>query len=57
MLGYDDIVNSQTGITGFTGFNPSPLDLVENTTNGHLYVAQLNEGTGMGKITLLRPLN
>ncbi|MCC5656985.1 Ig-like domain-containing protein [Nostoc sp. XA010] len=52
-----DIVNSQTGITGFTGFNPSPLDLVENPTNGYLYVAQLNEGTGMGKITLLRPLN
>ncbi|MBW4453540.1 MAG: Ig-like domain-containing protein [Nostoc indistinguendum CM1-VF10] len=52
-----DIINSQTGITGFTGFNPSPLDLVENPTNGHIYVAQLNEGTGMGKITLLRPLN
>lgn len=52
-----DIVNSQTGITGFTGFNPSPLDLVENPTNGYLYVAHLNEGTGMGKITLLRPLN
>ncbi|MBD2724867.1 Ig-like domain-containing protein [Nostoc sp. FACHB-892] len=52
-----DIINSQTGITGFTGFNPSPLDLIENPTNGHIYVAQLNEGTGMGKITLLRPLN
>jgi hypothetical protein len=52
-----DIISSQTGITGFTGFNPSPLDLVENPTNGHIYVAQLNEGTGMGKITLLRPLN
>ncbi|HYX18463.1 MAG TPA: Ig-like domain-containing protein [Nostoc sp.] len=52
-----DIVNSQTGITGFTGFNPSPLDLVENPRNGYLYVAQLNEGTGTGKITLLRPLN
>ncbi len=52
-----DIVNSQTSITGFTGFHPSPLDLVENPTNGHLYVAQLSETTGMGKITLLRPLN
>ncbi|MEH1938899.1 MAG: Ig-like domain-containing protein [Nostoc sp.] len=52
-----DIVNFQTGITGFTGFNISPLDLVENPTNGHLYVAQLNEGNGTGKITLLRPLN
>ncbi|MEH2250447.1 Ig-like domain-containing protein [Nostoc sp.] len=51
-----DIVNFQTGITGFTGFNPSPLDLVENPTNGYLYVAQLNQGTGMGKITLMRPL-
>ncbi|MEH2425621.1 MAG: Ig-like domain-containing protein [Nostoc sp.] len=51
-----DIVNFQTGITGFTGFNPSPLDLVENPTNGYLYVAQLNQGTGMGKITLVRPL-
>lgn len=52
-----DIVNSQTGITGFTDFNPSPLDLIENPTNGNLYVAQLSETTGMGKITLLRPLN
>ena len=52
-----DIVNSQTGITGFTGFNPSPLDLIENPTNGNLYVAQLSQETGMGKITLLRPLN
>ncbi|MBN3873765.1 Ig-like domain-containing protein [Nostoc sp. JL33] len=52
-----NIVDFQTGITGFTGFNPSPLDLVENPTNGHIYVAQLNEGTGMGKITLLRPLH
>lgn len=51
-----DIVNFQTGITGFTGFNPSPLDLVENPTNGYLYVAQLDQGTGMGKITLVRPL-
>ncbi|MEA5621902.1 Ig-like domain-containing protein [Nostoc sp. UHCC 0251] len=52
-----DIINSQTGIAGFTGFNPSPLDLVENPTNGYLYVAQLNDVTGMGKITLLRPRN
>ncbi|MEH2267825.1 MAG: Ig-like domain-containing protein [Nostoc sp.] len=52
-----DIVNSQTGISGFTGFNPNPLDLVENLTNGHLYVAQLSQETNMGKITLLRPLN
>ncbi|MFN6528555.1 Ig-like domain-containing protein [Nostoc sp. ChiSLP03a] len=52
-----DIVSSQTGITGFTGFNPSPLDLIENPTNGNLYVAQLSQETGTGKITLLRPLN
>ncbi|MBN3880977.1 MULTISPECIES: Ig-like domain-containing protein [unclassified Nostoc] len=52
-----DIVNSQTAISGFTGFNPSPLDLVENPMNGNLYVAQLSQETGMGKITLLRPLN
>ncbi|MEH2378841.1 MAG: Ig-like domain-containing protein [Nostoc sp.] len=51
-----DIVNSQTGITGFTGFNPSPLDLVENPTNGYLYVAQLSQETSIGKITLLRPV-
>lgn len=52
-----DIVNFQTDITGFTGFNPSPLDLVENPTNGYLYVAQLSQETGIGKITLVRPLN
>ncbi len=51
-----DIVNFQTGITGFTGFDPSPLDLIENPTNGHIYVTQLGETTG-GKITLLRPVN
>lgn len=50
-----DIVASQTGITGLTGFNPSPLDLVENPSNGHLYVAQLNEGAGSGAIALLKP--
>lgn len=52
-----DITASQTGITGFTGFNPSPLDLIENPTNGYLYVAQLDDRTGAGKITLLRPRN
>lgn len=53
-----DIVESQTGITGFsfTGSGePNPLDLIENTANGHLYVAQLDERTGSGKITLLKP--
>ena len=51
-----DIVNSETGITGFTDFNPSPLDLIENPTNGYLYVAQLSQETSIGKITLLRPV-
>jgi hypothetical protein len=50
-----NIVASQTGITGLTGFNPSPLDLIENPSNGHLYVAQLNEATGSGAIALLKP--
>ena len=49
-----DIVQAQAGITGLNGFNPSPLDITEDRTNGHLYVAQLNETTGSGKITLVR---
>jgi fibronectin type 3 domain-containing protein len=46
-----DIVEAQTGITGFTGFT-DPLDLTENPANGHLYVTEL----GASKITLLRPI-
>jgi hypothetical protein len=49
-----DIVAAETLITGLTDFKPSPLDLTENRTNGHLYVAQLDEQTGSGKITLVR---
>ncbi|ABF44105.1 Glycosyl hydrolase family 98, carbohydrate binding module (plasmid) [Deinococcus geothermalis DSM 11300] len=49
-----DIVKAQTGIVGLTNFNPSPLDLTEDRTNGHLYVAQLDQRTGAGKLTLLR---
>lgn len=45
-----DIINAQTGILGFTGFN-NPLDLVENPSNGHIYVSEY----GSGEITLLRP--
>lgn len=45
-----DIVGAQTGITGFSGFT-DPLDLVENTANGNLYVTEY----GAQKITLLRP--
>jgi len=50
-----DIISSQSGITGLTGFNPSPLDLTEDRSNGNLYVAQLDETTGSGTITLVRP--
>jgi hypothetical protein len=46
-----NIAQSQTGIQGFTGFN-DPLDIIENTANGHLYVAEY----GGQKITLLRPM-
>ena len=49
-----DIVGAQTLITGLTNFSPSPLDITEDRTNGHLYVAQLDELTGSGKITLVR---
>ncbi len=38
---------------GFT----NPLDLIENTLNGNLYVAELiNENTGEGQISLLKPV-
>ncbi len=47
-----DIVASQTGNTGFTGFS-NPLDLTENLSNGNLYVSEY----GASKITLLRPLD
>jgi hypothetical protein len=50
-----DIIASQSGVTGLTNFNPSPLDLTEDHSNGNLYVAQLDETTGSGKLTLVRP--
>ena len=50
-----DIIASQSGVTGLSGFNPSPLDLTEDRSNGNLYVAQLDETTGSGKLTLVRP--
>lgn len=49
-----DIVQAQTFVTGLTNFNPSPLDLTENRTSGHIYVAQLDERTGSGTLTLVR---
>lgn len=52
-----NIVTGETlkDVPGLTNFNPSPLDLTENRTNGNLYVAQLDENTGQGAITLVRP--
>lgn len=49
-----DIIASELGIPGFTGFN-NPLDLTENVNNGDLYVAELI-GTSANRIRLLRPL-
>ncbi|MEO6437384.1 MAG: fibronectin type III domain-containing protein, partial [Tepidisphaeraceae bacterium] len=46
-----NIVASQTGAPGMTAFN-NPLDLIEDTLNGNLYVAEL----GGSQITLLRPV-
>ncbi len=44
------------GIPGFQGFN-KPLDVVEDTRNGNLYVSEYQAATqgGAGKITLLKP--
>ncbi len=50
-----DIVGSNDAIASFDGFD-DPLDLVENTTNGYLYVSQFDRSGGQGTITLLRPL-
>lgn len=47
--GDGDIIASELGIPGFTGLT-SPLDIVEDTNNGHLYVA------GFTGIWLLRPI-
>ncbi|WP_020571199.1 putative Ig domain-containing protein [Neolewinella persica] len=46
-----DIIDAQTGITGFTGLS-NPLDLTENTSNGHIYISEY----GASRIALLRPL-
>ncbi|CAM3271959.1 SbsA Ig-like domain-containing protein [Deinococcus saxicola] len=52
-----NIVASETlnNVPGLTNFNPSPLDLTEDRSNGNLYVAQLDETNGNGAITLVRP--
>jgi NPCBM/NEW2 domain/Bacterial Ig-like domain (group 2)/Bacterial Ig-like domain len=49
-----DIVSAQTFVTGLSNFSPTPIDLSENRTSGHIYVAQLDEVTGSGSITLVR---
>ncbi len=46
-----DIVSSQTGIVGLTGFS-DPLDLAEDLANGNLYISEY----GAAKITLARPI-
>lgn len=46
-----DIINSQTGIVGFTGFT-DPLDIIENPANGFLYLAEY----GGQKLILLKPV-
>jgi fibronectin type 3 domain-containing protein/glucose/arabinose dehydrogenase len=45
------ITSSIKGIAGFTGFT-DPVDIIENDSNGDLYVDDLGAGT----ITLLRPI-
>ncbi|WP_075834764.1 Ig-like domain-containing protein [Deinococcus marmoris] len=50
-----NIVDAKPGISGLTNFNPSPLDLTEDRSNGNLYVAQLDENTGQGTLLLVRP--
>ncbi len=45
------ITQAETGIAGFTGFQ-DPVDVIEDTRNGDLYVADL----GTSSIMLLRPI-
>ena len=49
---------SQTGITGLTGFT-DPLDLIEDTRNGNIYLAEYpdpSQSTLPSRIVLLRPI-
>ncbi|NJM04943.1 choice-of-anchor D domain-containing protein, partial [Candidatus Gracilibacteria bacterium] len=51
-----DIVASEEDIPGFTGLN-NPLDLIEDTLNGNLYVIEFGSpGSVPSSLTLLRPL-
>ena len=47
-----DIGTSKIGIPGFGGF-ADPLDLIENTTNGNIYVSDY----GRDQVVLLKPRN
>ncbi|MEM6316413.1 MAG: putative Ig domain-containing protein [Bacteroidota bacterium] len=47
-----DVATAKIGIPGFTGFN-DPLDLIEDTRNGNLYVSDF----ATSQIILLRPDN
>lgn len=49
-----NIVGSQELISGFTGFN-NPLDLIEDTTTGNIYIIQYGNQGANSTITLLRP--
>lgn len=53
-----EIIRSQTGFPGMTGFNLNPLDLVENPSNGFIYLTEYgDQSTAAGaKLTLLRPI-
>ncbi|MEN0046697.1 MAG: Ig-like domain-containing protein [Bacteroidota bacterium] len=49
-----DIGTSKELIPGFSGFN-DPLDLVEDVSNGNIYVAEYFENQEGGRISLLKP--
>ncbi len=52
-----EIVRSQTGFSGMSGFN-NPLDLVEDPSNGFIYVTEYGDQatTAGAQLTLLRPI-
>ena len=53
-----DIVASQTGVTGLTSFT-NPLDLIEDTSKGNIYLAEYpdpSQSTLPSRIVLLRPI-
>jgi len=42
-------------VTGSATYPSGPLDVIEDTTNGNLYVALLDQSSGRGRLVLLRP--